>query len=157
MLRFPRVFARGVDLRASAFAGAIACTTTRLRLIPGRWTPAVGTVFNDWYATGVGIVKRSARVVGSTRPVEVEEDLVSRDGISSGVGVMQTVRLQDMTAGGSAIPLVAVASVLDFETHVLLFSKRDFNSPLRVRSSAFDLRGPRSNVDRVCNGTDLEL
>ena len=76
-----------LNVRGVTFAGTVRVDTmTRLRLIPtGGTAPATGEfIQSDWYAPGVGIVKRQARVMGSTLPVELEEELVTWDGITAG-------------------------------------------------------------------------
>ena len=51
----------------------------------GGAAPATGEfIQSDWYAPDVGIVKRQAHVMGSNLPVELEEELVTWDGITAG-------------------------------------------------------------------------
>ncbi len=133
-----------LNVRGVTFTGTVRVDTiTRLRLIPTSGAaPATGEfVQSDWYASGVGIVKRLARVVGSTRPVEVEEELVAWDGLTAGIGAMASVTLRYAAPGGGVSPLLGVAAAVPFDTHVLLFSHQDVGDLLGVRSSKVDLRG----------------
>ena len=133
-----------LNVRGVAFAGAVRVDTiTRLRLHPtGGAAPAIGEfVQSDWYAPGVGIVKKQARVVNSTLPIELEEELVAWDGITSGLGAMAPVTLQYSVAGAGMSPLLGIAAAVPFDNHVLLFSHQDDNDSLGVRSSKVDLSG----------------
>lgn len=133
-----------LNVQGVPFTGTVRVDTiTRLRLIPTSGAaPAIGEfVQSDWYASGVGIVKRQARVVGSTRFVEVEEELVAWDGLAAGIGAMASVTMRHAAPGGGVSPLLGVAAAVPFDTHVLLFSHQDVGDLLGVRSSKVDLRG----------------
>ena len=133
-----------LNVRGVTFAGTVRVDTmTRLRLYPtGGAAPATGEfIQSDWYAPGVGIVKRQARVMGSNLPVELEEELVTWDGITSGLGAMAPVTLEYAAVGGGMIPMLGIAAAVPFDTHVLLFSHQDDNDSLGVRSSKVDLHG----------------
>ena len=144
---YRRVIAQeDLNVRGVLFAATVRVdTTTRLRLLPSSGAaPAIGDfVQSDWYATDVGIVKRSAHVVGSTRPIEIEEELVTWDGITAGIGAMEAVVLQHSPQSNApGIPIIDVAGAVAVETNVVLFSRRDpLATPLGVRSTAVDLRG----------------
>jgi len=132
-----------LNVQGVTFAGTVRVDTiTRLRLHPtSAAAPAIGEfVQSDWYAPGVGIVKRLASVVGAPRPVEVEEELVAWDGLTAGIGAMTPVTMQYPTAGGGVSPLRGVAAAVPFDAHVVLFAHQDGDF-LGVRSSKVDLRG----------------
>ena len=115
--------------------------TAKFRIIPSSGVPSVVVeqVQSQWYAVGVGVVKRTISVIGSGRAIDQEETLLAWDGVTDGLGINPSIDLRAPSTNEAVVSHAGAAGLID---SLLIFSKRSVTSNLiGFRVTKTDLRG----------------